>query len=176
MREPLRGSTSFGNPSLTLLTGPSGIPVLLVSAIIFGESAAPGEGGQLLYTVPVGPKNVLTNPSFEVGATVGWNPYPWPGSVAGGVWDAVTAFDGVWSLRVSRGTLGPGQRASLYQDVTNVNLAVGSTHRFTIRVRSHNGGPYAGRIALYEHGGPAPAAGSACGPSPRCPVSGRPSR
>jgi hypothetical protein len=43
------GSTSFGNPSATLLTAPSGAPALLVSVFLFGEGAAPGEAGQLVY-------------------------------------------------------------------------------------------------------------------------------
>lgn len=46
------GSTSMGNPSLTLLTGPSGNKLLLITVYIFGEGAAPGEAAELLYTVP----------------------------------------------------------------------------------------------------------------------------
>ncbi|WP_428955838.1 hypothetical protein [Streptomyces sp. cg35] len=44
-----RGSTSFANPSATLLTDPGGRPALLVSLFIPREGAAPGESGQLLY-------------------------------------------------------------------------------------------------------------------------------
>jgi hypothetical protein len=43
------GSTSFGNPCVTALTAPSGAPALLVTAFVFGEGSAPGEGGQLVY-------------------------------------------------------------------------------------------------------------------------------
>ncbi|MEV1022518.1 hypothetical protein [Streptomyces sp. NPDC050264] len=43
------GSTSFANPSATLLTDPDGHPALLVSLFIPREGAAPGESGQLVY-------------------------------------------------------------------------------------------------------------------------------
>ncbi|MFJ8822045.1 hypothetical protein ACIREE_09710 [Streptomyces sp. NPDC102467] len=43
------GSTSFANPSATLLTDPDGHPALLVGLFIPKEGAAPGESGQLLY-------------------------------------------------------------------------------------------------------------------------------
>nr|WP_239092293.1 hypothetical protein [Streptomyces sp. SID14478] len=51
-RVPLRtpgGSTSFANPSATLLTDPGGRRALLVSLFIPAEGAAPGESGQLVY-------------------------------------------------------------------------------------------------------------------------------
>jgi len=44
-----RGSTAFGNPKLTVLTAPSGARALLATMFVFGEGAAPGEGGPLLY-------------------------------------------------------------------------------------------------------------------------------
>jgi hypothetical protein len=44
-----RGSTSFGNPSVSLLRGPSGTTRLFASMFLFGQGAAAGEGGQLLY-------------------------------------------------------------------------------------------------------------------------------
>jgi hypothetical protein len=43
------GSSSFGNPTATLLTAPSGRPALMMSAFVFGENAAPGEAGALIY-------------------------------------------------------------------------------------------------------------------------------
>lgn len=46
------GSTAFANPSITSLTGPDGTAKLVVSIFIPSEGAAPGEGGELLYTVP----------------------------------------------------------------------------------------------------------------------------
>lgn len=49
------GSTAFGNPTLTRLTGPSGSKLLVVTVFIFGEGAAPGEAAELLYTVPAAP-------------------------------------------------------------------------------------------------------------------------
>lgn len=49
------GSTTFGNPTLTPVTGPSGRPLLVVTVFIFGEGAAPGEAAELLYTVPANP-------------------------------------------------------------------------------------------------------------------------
>nr|WP_202538886.1 hypothetical protein [Streptomyces sp. SID8379] len=51
-RIPLRtsgGSTSFANPSATLITDPGGHRALLVSLFIPAEGAAPGEAGQLVY-------------------------------------------------------------------------------------------------------------------------------
>ncbi|WP_338694648.1 hypothetical protein V2W30_07470 [Streptomyces sp. Q6] len=51
-RVPLRthgGSTSFANPSATLITDPGGRPALLVSLFIPAEGAATGEAGQLVY-------------------------------------------------------------------------------------------------------------------------------
>ncbi|MBO1331759.1 hypothetical protein [Streptomyces sp. VRA16 Mangrove soil] len=51
-RVPLRtsgGSTSFANPSATLITDPGGRRALLVSLFIPAEGAAPGEAGQLVY-------------------------------------------------------------------------------------------------------------------------------
>lgn len=49
------GSTAFGNPTLTEVTGPSGRKLLVVTVFIFGEGAAPGEAAELLYTVPAAP-------------------------------------------------------------------------------------------------------------------------
>ncbi len=46
------GSTAFANPTVTSLTGPGGIRDLVISIFIPSEGAAPGEGGELLYTVP----------------------------------------------------------------------------------------------------------------------------
>src|SRR6266702_1057382 len=46
------GSTAFANPTVTSLTGPGGIRDLVISIFIFSKGAAPGEGGELLYTVP----------------------------------------------------------------------------------------------------------------------------
>ena len=43
------GSVSFGNPTLTLLTAPTGEPAMLVTAYLFPAGAAPGEAGPLLY-------------------------------------------------------------------------------------------------------------------------------
>ncbi len=43
------GSRSFGNPTLTLLTAPSGRPAIVVTAYLFPAGAAPGEEGPLLY-------------------------------------------------------------------------------------------------------------------------------
>jgi hypothetical protein len=44
-----RGSTAFGNPKVTVLRAPSGAPAVLTTMFVFGEGAAPGEGGSLLY-------------------------------------------------------------------------------------------------------------------------------
>jgi hypothetical protein len=44
-----RGSRSFGNPTVTALTAPSGAPALVVTLFLFPEGAAEGEGGQLVY-------------------------------------------------------------------------------------------------------------------------------
>lgn len=43
------GSRSFGNPSATLLTAPSGKPAVLVTMYVFSEGAANGEPGPLIY-------------------------------------------------------------------------------------------------------------------------------
>ena len=43
------GSTSFGNPTATVLTAPSGKPAVLITMYVFGEGAAPGENGPLIY-------------------------------------------------------------------------------------------------------------------------------
>jgi hypothetical protein len=47
------GSTAFGNPTATVLTGPAGELVLVVTVFLFGEGAAPGEAGQLVYFRPI---------------------------------------------------------------------------------------------------------------------------
>jgi hypothetical protein len=44
-----RGSTAFANPSVSLLRAPSGAPAVCASMFLFGEGAAPGESGQLVY-------------------------------------------------------------------------------------------------------------------------------
>jgi len=43
------GSVSFGNPTLTMLTAPSGEPAMVVTLYVFPAGAAPGEAGPLLY-------------------------------------------------------------------------------------------------------------------------------
>jgi hypothetical protein len=43
------GSVSFGNPTLTVLTAPSGRPAVVVTAYLFPAGAAAGEEGPLLY-------------------------------------------------------------------------------------------------------------------------------
>lgn len=44
------GSTSIGNPSVSVVDSPSGVgKSLVVSYFLFGEGAAPGEAGSLLY-------------------------------------------------------------------------------------------------------------------------------
>ncbi|MEY2443340.1 MAG: hypothetical protein QOJ46_2766 [bacterium] len=43
------GSKSFGNPTATALTAPSGRPAVLVTVYVFSEGAAPGEIGPLIY-------------------------------------------------------------------------------------------------------------------------------
>jgi hypothetical protein len=43
------GSVAFGNPKVTVLRAPSGRTALLATMFVFGEGAAPGEGGPLLY-------------------------------------------------------------------------------------------------------------------------------
>jgi hypothetical protein len=43
------GSTAFGNPTVTMLTAPSGEPAIVVTAYLFPVGAAPGEDGPLLY-------------------------------------------------------------------------------------------------------------------------------
>jgi len=40
---------SFGNPTLTMLTAPSGEPATVVTLYVFPAGAAPGEAGPLLY-------------------------------------------------------------------------------------------------------------------------------
>ncbi|MEA2220295.1 MAG: hypothetical protein QOJ35_2921 [Solirubrobacteraceae bacterium] len=42
-------SRSFGNPTVTLLTAPSGRPAVFVTMYVFSEGAAPGEAGPLIY-------------------------------------------------------------------------------------------------------------------------------
>jgi hypothetical protein len=42
-------SSSFGNPTATLLTAPSGRPAVLVTMYVFAEGAAAGEAGPLIY-------------------------------------------------------------------------------------------------------------------------------
>ena len=44
-----RGSVAFGNPKVTVLRAPSGRTALVASMFVFGEGAAPGEAGPLLY-------------------------------------------------------------------------------------------------------------------------------
>jgi hypothetical protein len=43
------GSVSFANPTLTMLTAPSGAPAVLVTLYLFRPGAAAGEDGPLLY-------------------------------------------------------------------------------------------------------------------------------
>jgi hypothetical protein len=43
------GSKSFGNPTATALTAPSGRPAVLITMYVFSEGAAPGENGPLIY-------------------------------------------------------------------------------------------------------------------------------
>ncbi len=43
------GSKSFGNPTATVLTAPSGRQAVLVTMYVFSEGAAPGEMGPLIY-------------------------------------------------------------------------------------------------------------------------------
>jgi hypothetical protein len=43
------GSVAFGNPKVTVLRAPSGRTALLATMFVFGEGAARGEGGPLLY-------------------------------------------------------------------------------------------------------------------------------
>jgi hypothetical protein len=43
------GSVSFGNPTLTMVTAPSGEPAMVVTVYLFPAGAAPGEEGPLLY-------------------------------------------------------------------------------------------------------------------------------
>jgi hypothetical protein len=44
-------SRSFGNPTATALTAPSGRPAILVTMYVFAEGAAPGEAGPLIFYV-----------------------------------------------------------------------------------------------------------------------------
>lgn len=46
------GSLSFGNPTATPVSTPSG-PALLVTAFVFGEAAGTGEPGELVYLSPL---------------------------------------------------------------------------------------------------------------------------
>lgn len=46
------GSTAFGNPSVRVLPGPDGRPVLFESAYVFAQGAAPGEAGELIALHP----------------------------------------------------------------------------------------------------------------------------
>jgi hypothetical protein len=43
------GSVAFGNPKVTVLRAPSGRTALVATMFVFGEGAAAGEGGPLLY-------------------------------------------------------------------------------------------------------------------------------
>ena len=43
------GSTAFANPSVTLITSPSGRPAVVVTLFVPSEGAGPGEAGQLLF-------------------------------------------------------------------------------------------------------------------------------
>jgi hypothetical protein len=45
------GSRSFGNPTASVLSAPSGKPAVFVSLYVFSEAAAPGEAGPLIYYV-----------------------------------------------------------------------------------------------------------------------------
>jgi hypothetical protein len=62
-----QGSAAFANPSLTMLTAPSGAPALLVTLYLFHAGSAEGEGGPLLYyrelTATAGPTG-RNSPSF----------------------------------------------------------------------------------------------------------------
>ena len=49
------GSSSFGNPTVTPLTAPDGRRAVFVSMFVFGEGAAPGEAGPLIYYRDLGP-------------------------------------------------------------------------------------------------------------------------
>jgi hypothetical protein len=53
-----RGSRSFGNPTVTEVTSPSGKRALVMTLFLFHEGAAPGEAGSLIYyrELPLGPK------------------------------------------------------------------------------------------------------------------------
>jgi hypothetical protein len=44
-----RGSTAFANPAATILTGPAGTRVIVVSMFVPTEGAAAGESGELVY-------------------------------------------------------------------------------------------------------------------------------
>jgi hypothetical protein len=43
------GSTSFGNPTVSTVTGPDGRPALVMTDFVFYEGAAVGESGPLVY-------------------------------------------------------------------------------------------------------------------------------
>jgi hypothetical protein len=43
------GSVAFANPTVTMLTAPSGVPAVLVTLYLFNPGAAAGEDGPLLY-------------------------------------------------------------------------------------------------------------------------------
>jgi hypothetical protein len=45
----LGGSRAFGNPTATVVTGPSGMPAIVVTQFVFSEAAAAGEAGSLIY-------------------------------------------------------------------------------------------------------------------------------
>jgi hypothetical protein len=53
------GSRAFGNPTATVVTGPAGEDVLVVTQFVFSETAAPGEAGSLIYYKALGQRRVL---------------------------------------------------------------------------------------------------------------------
>jgi len=44
-----KGSTAFGNPSVTMLTSPNGRPAMFVTYFVFTQGSAPGEEGELVF-------------------------------------------------------------------------------------------------------------------------------
>jgi hypothetical protein len=60
------GSTTFANPTATILADPNGVLSLLVCQFIPSEGAGTGEGGQMLYWNPVGS---ATNPTSLITTT-----------------------------------------------------------------------------------------------------------
>ncbi len=42
-------SSSFGNPTATVITDPSGFRAVVMTLFLFSEGAAPGEAGELIY-------------------------------------------------------------------------------------------------------------------------------